>query len=295
MIVSPLDPEAPHERPWTLAAPLSWAGVGLHAGERASVTAHPAPAGTGLVFELPGPDGERRTLPAAAALASATPLCTTLERGDCRVRTPEHLLAALASLGISDARLVLTGTELPILDGSARPYAQAIAEAGVRVLPGARRVLDLPEAGLAGAGGAALSSLPGAGRRVTMVVDYGRPPFAGSQVLDLELTPSSFLAELAPARTFGFLADVEAMRARGLARGGSLENAVVLGPDGPLAPLRFADELVRHKALDLVGDLALLGASWRGHVIALRSGHALHGAFARRLLGELSRPEAMHV
>lgn len=274
MIVSPLDPDAPRERPWTLRAPLRWAGVGLHGGEPAGVTARPAAAGTGLRFELAG-----RPVPASAAAARPTPLCTTLEAEGAIVRTPEHLLAALAGMGISDALLALDGPEVPILDGSALPFARAIAEAGVRVLEGRRPVLPLPALAVDAAGGARVSGEPGPGRRLTVAVDYARPPHAGAQAIELELTPASFLELLAPARTFGFLEDVEAMRRAGLARGGSLENAVVVGPEGPLTPLRFPDELVRHKALDLVGDLALLGVDWRGHVRAERAGHALHGRF----------------
>jgi UDP-3-O-[3-hydroxymyristoyl] N-acetylglucosamine deacetylase len=280
----PTDVSTPWSQPWTLAAPLTLDGVGLHSGRPALVRVVPAPAGHGLVFhrvDLPGAPA----VPARADLVTETLLSTTLAVGEARVQTVEHLLAALWGMGISDARIEVDGPEVPVLDGSARPYVEAILEIGVTVLPGTRLVLALPEASRVD-GDKRISVAPDTVCRLTYDVDYGHP-LAGPQAFTLELTPATFAAELSGARTFGFVRDVEAMRAAGLAKGGSVENAIVIGEDAYSSPLRYADELVRHKMLDLVGDLALLGAHWTGHVRVEKGGHKLHNDLARELAGLL--------
>lgn len=276
----PLDATTPWAQAWTVAAPLTLAGVGLHAGAPATARVVPAPAGHGLVFhrvDLPGTPG----IPATWAHVSDTRLSTTLQCEQARLSTVEHLLAALWGLGVSDARIEVDGPEVPILDGSARPFAEAIVETGVRVLDAARPVRALPSLGLTD-GDKAMSVVPDDAARLTCVIDFGQP-HAGPQIFHRNLSPRVFYDEIAAARTFCFRRDVEAMRAAGLARGGSLENAIVLDADGPSSPLRFSDELARHKALDLIGDLALLGSFWCGHVIAVKAGHPLHTRFARAL------------
>ncbi|HEY9721242.1 MAG TPA: UDP-3-O-acyl-N-acetylglucosamine deacetylase [Oscillatoriaceae cyanobacterium] len=276
----PLDAQTPWSQAWTVADPLTFAGVGLHAGTPATARVIPAPAGHGLVFhrvDLPGSPG----IPATWAHVVDTRLSTTLAKGEARISTVEHLLAALWGMGVSDARLEVDGPEVPILDGSARPYAEAIAETGVRVLDAPRRVQALPNLGLT-EGDKAVSAVPDDACKLTCVIDFGQP-HAGPQIFHCTLTPRVFYDEIAAARTFCFRRDVEAMREAGLARGGSLDNAIVLDADGPSSPLRFSDELARHKALDLLGDLALLGSAWCGHVLAVKAGHPLHTRFARAI------------
>jgi UDP-3-O-[3-hydroxymyristoyl] N-acetylglucosamine deacetylase len=305
MKADPTDELTPWAQPWTLAAPITMEGVGLHSGRPALVRLVPAPAGHGLVFhrvDLPGSPA----IPARAELVTETLLSTTLAVEDApmapqgalgfgtlagsftRVQTVEHLLAALWGMGVSDARIEVDGPEVPVLDGSARPYVEAILKTGVTVLEGTRLVLPLPQAGRVD-GEKAISVVPDTACRITCVVDYGHP-LAGPQIFQITLTPATFASEIAGARTFGFLRDVEAMRAHGLAKGGSVENAVVIGEDTYSSPLRFADELVRHKALDLIGDFALLGAHWTGHVLVVKGGHKLHNELARDLVGQLRPP-----
>jgi UDP-3-O-[3-hydroxymyristoyl] N-acetylglucosamine deacetylase len=288
MTLSPFAADIPLERPWTLAGPVSLSSVGLHTGRVITVRVLPAPAGTGLVFrrvDLPGAP----TIPALATLATQTYLSTTLEANGASVQTVEHLLAGLWGLGVSDAWIELDGPEAPGMDGSALPLVEAVLAVGVEVLPGRRRRLALPAAGVA-EGDRSVSVVPCAGAAaVTIACDYGHPQ-AGPQLLHLALTPEVFAREIAPARTFCLQREAEAMRAAGLAKGGSVENAVVFGPDGPSSALRFPNEPARHKALDLIGDLALVGAWWDGHVVAVKAGHGLHVALAQQVLARMEAP-----
>jgi UDP-3-O-[3-hydroxymyristoyl] N-acetylglucosamine deacetylase len=288
MNADPTDEKTPWSQPWTLAAPITLEGIGLHSGRPAMVRVVPAPAGHGLVFhrvDLPGSPA----IPARWDLVTETLLSTALGEPEARVQTVEHLLAGLWGMGISDARIEVHGPEVPVLDGSALPYVEAIRTVGVTVLDGQRPVLRLPQVGRVD-GEKAVSVVPAETATITYVVDYGHP-LAGPQIFQRTLTPRVFATELAPARTFGFLRDVEAMRAAGLAKGGSVENAVVIMEEAYSSPLRFPDELVRHKALDLVGDLALLGGSWTGHVIVVKGGHKLHNELAREAMRQLQAPE----
>lgn len=287
MSADPTNEPLPWSQPWTLDAPIALAGIGLHSGRPAMVRVVPAPAGHGLVFhrvDLPGSPA----IPARFDLVTETQLSTALGPADARVQTVEHLLAALYGMGISDARIEVNGPEVPVLDGSALPYVEAIRDVGVRVLDGVRLVMPLPQVGLVD-GDKAISVVPATTATITYVVDYGHP-LAGPQIFQRTLTPAVFAAEIAPARTFGFMRDVEAMRAAGLAKGGSIENAVVIGEDAYSSPLRFADEMVRHKALDLIGDLALLGGFWTGHVIVVKGGHKLHNELAREAMRQFEAP-----
>jgi UDP-3-O-[3-hydroxymyristoyl] N-acetylglucosamine deacetylase len=280
MIADPTAAQDAWPRAWTLATPLDFEGVGVHSGMSARVRLVPAPAGHGFVFhrvDLPGAPA----IPARAEHVSHTVMSTTLSVEDCAVHTVEHLLAALAGLGVTDARIEVDGPEVPILDGSAWPFVEAIRAAGIRVLDAPRPVVALPLAACS-EGDKTLTVVPGSHAEVTYAVDFGHP-LAGPQLFHALLTPAYFAREIAPARTFGFLRDVEALRAAGLAKGGSVENAIVIMDDRYSSELRFADELVRHKVLDLIGDLALLGASWTGHVVAVKAGHKLHNALARQV------------
>lgn len=270
-------------RQWTLARPVSFAGISLHAGQLVRLTLLPAPPGAGRCFvrtDLPG----RPVVPALVDRVVETTLSTTLGEGGVRVATVEHLMAALWALGISNVTIELDGPELPILDGSAQPYVEAILRSG-RVAQGApRRVIALADRLEVEVGDRSVLYQGGelAGVEVTCVVDYSHP-HAGAQLFEGRVDERVFVRELAAGRTFCLHHEVEAMWAAGLALGGSLENALVIGEDGPLNPKRYPDEPVRHKVLDLLGDLALCGFDWQGSVVAAKAGHPLHVELARKL------------
>lgn len=277
---SDLAADLPWERPWTVAEPVCFEGVGMHTGELSALRLLPAPAGTGYRFrrmDLPG----RPEVLAVAEHVVDTRMSTNLAVGDVRIQTVEHLLAALWGLGVSDVNIELEGPEVPIMDGSAAPFVAAIETAGVEAIAGVRPVLALQAAGI-GEGDRLVSTLPGHEPRISVAVDYHHP-HAGAGLYQAVLTPALFAREIAPARTFGFMHEVAQMRAAGLAKGGSADNAIVIDADGPSSPLRFPDELVRHKALDLVGDMALVGARWLGQVVAVKAGHGLHTRLAAQL------------
>lgn len=267
----------------TLARPVELEGLGLHTGATARLRLLPAEAGSGLVF-VRGEGGA--VLPASWQLLQGGSLSTTLSRGDARIMTVEHLLSALHGLGIDNARLEIDGPEVPILDGSSLPFVEAILEAGTRALDAPRRYLSLNRPVRVKEGDKEILALPANDLRATYAIEFPHPAI-GYQALETGVEAASYAAAIAPARTFCLMRDVAAMRRAGLARGGSLDNAVVVGEDGVLnGALRFPDEFVRHKVLDLIGDLALLGAPLRAHVIAFKGGHRLHGALVRRIMSQ---------
>lgn len=274
---SDLDPD----KQWTVRQPITFTGVGLHSGEPVNVRILPAPPNHGLVFQRADLPGKPR-VPALAEYVSDTTLSTSLARGRASVRTVEHLLAGLIGLGVTNALLAVDGPEVPAMDGSALAFARAILEAGRVALPAERPVIIIPERFEIDMGDRSLLCQPGDQAAVTYVVDYGHP-LAGVQCWEGYINPSVFKHDLAGARTFCLRQEAERMRAMGLARGGSFENAVVVMDDGYSSPLRWEDEFVRHKVLDLLGDLALAGAEWRGQVVAVKAGHPLHVQLANRL------------
>lgn len=261
---------------FTVAERVTLDGIGLHTGADAQVTLTPSDAGH-IVFQRDG----RETV-ARAENVSATQRCTTLGQGGAAVSTVEHLLAALSALSVTSVEVEVSGPELPILDGSAAPFVRAIECAGLRRVPGERTVLRLAAPIWLEEGESSLLAVPSSCFRVTTAVDYPHP-LIGRQVVDTVIDATTFGRELAPARTFGFEHEVHALLERGLARGGSFENALVFMDDGTSTPPRFADEPARHKALDVVGDLALAGALPLAHIIAVRPSHHVNVAFARRL------------
>ncbi|MEB3330669.1 MAG: UDP-3-O-acyl-N-acetylglucosamine deacetylase [Candidatus Sericytochromatia bacterium] len=281
----PTAPGAPFARRWTVASGVEVRGVGVHSGITTRVVVRPAEAGVGLRFRRVDVGGCPE-IPALARWVVATRLSTSLGVGDVRVATVEHLLAALWGLGFTDAWVDVDGPEVPIVDGSALPFVEALRAAGATALEGARPVLRLPACGVA-EGDRSVTSLPGEEARYAVAVDYGRPPL-GAALASGVLSPAHFAAAIAPARTFAREADVVAMREAGLARGGSLGTAVIATDAGFSSALRFPDEPVRHKVLDLVGDLALLGGGWLGSVVAFKAGHALHTRYAAAV-GEAGR------
>ncbi|MBM3268790.1 MAG: UDP-3-O-[3-hydroxymyristoyl] N-acetylglucosamine deacetylase [Candidatus Sericytochromatia bacterium] len=278
---------------WTLRQPFTLTGVGLHTGEPVNVRVLPAPPHHGLAFsrvDLPG----KPRIPALAEFVSDLTLSTSLARGRATVRTVEHLLAALAGLGVSNALIAVDGPEVPAMDGSAQAFARAVVEAGRVALPAVRRVINLAERYEIDMGDRSVICQPGDEAAISYVVDYGHP-LAGIQCWEGLVNPAVFKHELAPARTFCLRADAERMRAAGLARGGNFDNAVVVMEDGYSSPLRFQDEFVRHKVLDLIGDLALCGADWRGQIVAVKAGHPLHVQLASRLRQQVAAEDTRSV
>jgi len=277
-------------RQQTLERCVAATGVGLHGGRPATLTLVPAGPDSGVVFDCPGPDG-RVEVPARAASALPGSLATTLACDGASVRTVEHLLAALSGLAIDNLRVRVEGDELPALDGSAAELA-CLVRAGGRVAQAAPvEPLRLDRPVEVRRGEASIRAEPGEGLSIHYAIDFPHPAI-GRQALDYTASGARhFEAEIAPARTFGFLRDAEALWDAGLARGASLANTVVIDDDGVRNPggWRRPDEAVRHKVLDLCGDLALLGRPLEAHIRVERGGHALHRALVDALLDERGR------
>ncbi|WP_448265781.1 UDP-3-O-acyl-N-acetylglucosamine deacetylase [Nostoc sp. DSM 114159] len=277
-------------RQHTLAAQITQRGVGLHSGVNTQVRILPAEAGSGRYFvrvDLP----DLPIIPAQVAAVSHTVLSTQLGKGEVYVRTVEHLLAALSSMGVDNARIEIDGPEVPLLDGSASVWTANIAQVGLVSQPANNQVpLAITEPLWVYEGDAFVSALPAAETRFSYGIDFDLPAIGNqwhswSLTAELEKTSASFAAEIAPARTFGLLHQIEHLQKTGLIKGGSLDNALVCGPEGWLnPPLRFANEPVRHKILDLVGDLSLLGTFPRAHFLAYKASHNLHIQLAQKIL-----------
>ena len=269
----------------TLARSLSFTGVGLHRGIPVTVTLHPAAANQGLRFvrtDLPG----RPQIKAHFTRVVSTTRATTLGEGGATLATVEHLLAALVGLGVDNALIQVEGPELPIMDGSAAPFARLLAEAGFRSLPWPRAYFLIQHPVELRQGDQFMRVTPGE-PRITYTIDFSHP-LIQRQRFTVPLKSESFASEIAPARTFGFLKEVQYLQTKGLALGGSLDNAVVLDDCGVLNPegLRFPEECVRHKILDVVGDLALLGLPLLGRLEVGRGSHALHHSFFQLLISQ---------
>lgn len=286
----------------TLGRTVEVTGIGLHSGRPVRVRLRPGRAGEGIVFfrtDLPG--GERTPIRTAAGGVTEVDHATTISAGGSdtpSIQTVEHLLSALCGLEIDACRVEVDAPELPILDGSAAPWVYLIHEAGLKTLSVPRRVRRIVRPFRVEVGDAFLAAYPADSLRITCSIDFNHPAI-GHQERGFDVNPRSFSEEIAPARTFGFLHQVEALRQAGLVKGGSYDNAIVLDEHGVLnGRLRFEDEFVRHKALDLIGDLALTGLPLIGHLVAHRAGHRVHAEFAKRLLAspshwrvEEARPE----
>ena len=261
----------------TIAREFSLEGVGLHSGESTRVTLRPARPGHGVVFVHAGSTPPVR-IPARVECVASTQNATTLAAGGVGVSTVEHLLAALWAAGIDDVEIAVEGSEVPVLDGSAQPFAAALREVGRRSSGKPRRQWKVTRKVEINLGDRRIRAEPADRLSLSYAVDYPHPAIGRQEIVLDAISLEIFEAELAPARTFGFLADVEALRAAGLARGGSLENTIVLDDRKILNPggLRFPDEFVRHKAVDLLGDLSLLGGGLCAQVSVERGGHSLH-------------------
>jgi UDP-3-O-[3-hydroxymyristoyl] N-acetylglucosamine deacetylase len=274
----------------TLAQPAIFAGVGLHTGQHVRVAIRPAPAGHGIVFVRLDLEGDN-VVPAHGEAVVQTQLGTVLgNAAEATVATVEHLLAAMAALGVDNALVELDGPEVPIMDGSAQPFVALLDRAGRRRQEAPREYIELLKPIDVVEGDKRASLLPCNRFELAFSIDFPTAAI-GHQEIDLAVDEDSFREELAACRTFGFLHEVEALRRMGLARGGSLDNAVVIEGDRILNPegLRRPDEFVRHKALDAVGDLYVLGYPMLARFEGVRAGHGLNNAVVRALL---ARPEA---
>ena len=275
----------------TLASEISKSGVGLHSGITTHIRLKPAAAGEGRYFvrtDLPG----EQIIPARVEAVEATVLSTQLAKGEACVRTVEHLLAALAGMGVDNARIEIDGAEVPLLDGSAQMWVEAIAQVGLVSQSVPRIVPKLLEPIWIYHGDAFVASLPAPETRFTYGIDFDLAAIGNQwhswllqSVGENVKSFSTFQEEIAPARTFGLAHQIEELRQRGLIKGGTLDNALVCGAEGWLnPPLKFANEPVRHKILDLVGDLSLLGTFPTAHFFAYKASHNLHIQLAQKIL-----------
>jgi len=269
----------------TISAPLEFTGVGLHSGAPVTMRLLPAPAGSGIVFRRT--DLDNFEIPAIGRNVAKVSYATSLMRQGVLIQTTEHLLSALIGMGVDNAIVELDNLELPILDGSALPYVQAFERAGIRAQRRKRESIRVLKAMEVREGDKFIGVYPGAGYSIDYTIDFPAP--VGHQRASVDLAAETYGAAIAPARTFGYRALEQQMREMGLIRGATEENLIVLGPKGPEnGSLRFDDEYVRHKILDLIGDLALAGRRIEGHVVAERAGHAMHTALVSRLLKDRS-------
>ncbi len=257
-------------------------GVGLHSGAPVRMRILPAAAGTGIVFRRVDLDGFE--VEAVGRNVAKVSYATSLMKKGVLISTTEHLLSAFIGMGVDNAVVELDNLELPILDGSARPFMDMIAKAGLKTQRRHRTYLRIRREVEMREGEKFIGVYPGAGYSVSYSINFPHP-LIGEETFEVELSDGQYRREIAPARTFGFLEQEKAMRNQGLIRGASPENVIVLTRDGVVnGPLRYPDEFVRHKVLDLIGDLALLGKRILGRVVADRAGHAMHTALVSRLL-----------
>ena len=266
----------------TLRRSVHCAGIGVHSGKKVKISLVPSPADSGIRFRRTDLGGME--IPAnVSQLSTKQQLQTGLGNGEATVETVEHLLAALHCMGVDNAVVELNHRELPIMDGSSAPWVYLIQDAGVKTLNVARKAIQINRPIQIQDGDKRIALYPFDGFKISYTINFDHPMLRHQQKT-MDLDEQVFIDQIAPARTFGFLKEVEFLRQRGLAMGGSFENSIVLGETGVLNPLRFEDEFVRHKILDAVGDLALLGHPIQGHLVVHRGGHALHTAFAREVL-----------
>ncbi|MCX8084497.1 MAG: UDP-3-O-acyl-N-acetylglucosamine deacetylase [Calditerrivibrio sp.] len=268
----------------TICSEISFSGIGLHSGKEITVKIYPAPADHGIQFKR-GDVKNSDSVKLSPFSVYSTQLATSIKCGELPISTIEHISAAFYGMGVDNALVEVFGTEIPILDGSSYPFVKMIKEARIKQLNKKRKFIKLHRKIVIEKDGKLIEMLPSRFMKITTQIDFDNP-FIGYQKVFINITPESFERDLAPARTFGFKKDVEYLWSLGLAKGGSLDNAVVIDNDKVLNPdgLRMQDELVRHKALDLLGDLSLIGYRFFGHVRAYKSGHLINNIFARSLL-----------
>lgn len=267
----------------TISKSVSFSGVGLHTGVAVSVTLKPAPENTGYIFVRT--DLDNFEIPASVEYISHCSYATTLMRRGVVLSTCEHLLSALRGSGVDNCFIEIDNIEVPIMDGSSEDFVEIIRSAGISKLEAPRRAFRVLERVAFEDGGRKMSIEPSDGFEIECMIDFPHP-FINRQTFHYISENGSFNREIASARTFGFTNEIEMLRKANLARGGSLDNAIVLTPEGMLneTPLRFDDEFVRHKILDIIGDLALLGMPVQGKITAEKSGHSVHASLMSKLL-----------
>ena len=273
----------------TLAKPASFSGIGLHSGNKVSMTLLPAPPNSGIIFRRVDLDS-RAEIPAQVGNVAETDRSTTLSRGNAKVQTVEHVLAALYGFGVTNAVVELDSSEPPVADGSARQFCKMIREAGIEAQAERVEPVQVTEPIEYTHNGTVISAFPHDGFKITCTSSDKGGRF--TQFFSVELTPETWESEIAQARTFCFYEEIEYLIKNGLIRGGSLENAIVIRDDAVLTaePMRYREEFVRHKILDIIGDLSLVGAPLRGHIVAVKPGHAANCGLARRILQQVRRP-----
>jgi len=271
----------------TISSSEEVSGVGLHSAVAVRIRLLPGAASQGIIFRRTDLDGF--DIPASWKHIARVSYATSLMRKGVLISTTEHLLAALYAMGVDNAVVEISSLELPILDGSCAPFIRLVKQAGLRRQRARRSYLRLLRPVEVAEGGKRIAVYPYDGFRLTSSIDFPHP-LIGRQTLEFELTPEAFEREIAPARTFGFLDEIPQMKDMGLIRGGSLQNALVFTRDSVMneGGLRFPDECCRHKILDLIGDLALIGYPLRAHVVAERAGHAMHTALVLKLVRDRS-------
>ena len=269
----------------TIAESLAFSGVGLHSGAPVNMRLLPAPAGSGIAFRRT--DLDNFEIAAIGRNVAKVSYATSLMRQGELISTTEHLLSALIGMRVDNVIIEIDNLELPILDGSALPYVDAFLRVGIHSQRRRREYIRVLHPIEVREGEKFIGVYPGSGYRIEYTIDFPAP--IGRQSTCVDLAAGNYGDAIAPARTFGYKADEQRLRDMGLIRGACPENAIILGKDGPMnGPLRFSDEYVRHKVLDLIGDLALAGRRIEGHVVAERAGHAMHTALVSRLLKDRS-------
>lgn len=268
----------------TIAKPVTISGIGVHSGKQITMTLRPAEAGTGVIFHRTEGD---RTVSIAAISANVvdTRLATVLGKGGLTVSTVEHFMAALTAFGIDNLHVDIDGAEVPIMDGSAAPFAERIRSAGVRSLNRTRKFLAIRKPITLIDGEKRVRIVPSRFFRISFDIAFDHPSIS-LQHKSVKFSLDTFCKDVAPARTFGFLHEVEYLKKNGLARGGSLENAIVLDQQGVMNPegLRFQDEFVRHKILDAAGDFSLVGYPILGHIKSYKGGHDINHQMVEKIL-----------
>ena len=274
----------------TIKKAVSFSGVGLHTGNKTTITFKPAPPDTGVIFirtDLP----ERPRIQADVAHVIDVSRGTTIGLDGAKVLTIEHVLAAIAGLGIDNVYAEVDADEAPVGDGSAAPFVEVLSDADVEEQNHPKKEIRISSPVAYDRDGISLLALPSDNLKLSYTIDYNHPAL-DSQFCSFTIDPAVFAREIAPARTYCFLHDVEQLKAAGLIKGGSIENAIIIGDDDVLnEKLRFSDEFARHKVLDLLGDLVLLGGNLVAHVVAIKAGHASHVEFIKQIRSEIS-PQA---
>jgi UDP-3-O-[3-hydroxymyristoyl] N-acetylglucosamine deacetylase len=275
----------PTHQEQTIEAPLEFSGIGLHSGAPVMMRLLPAPAGSGIVFRRT--DLDNFEIPAIGRNIAKVSYATSLMRQGVLISTTEHLLSAFIGMGVDNVIIELDNLELPILDGSAKAYVEAFQAVGIRTQRRRREYIRVLKPVEVRDGEKFIGVYPGDGYSIDYAIDFPAP--IGADHFSINLETETYGAEIAAARTFGYKADEQRLRDMGLIRGAGPENAIILTPKGPEnGPLRFSDEYVRHKVLDLIGDLALAGKRIQGKVVAMRAGHAMHTALVSRLMKDRS-------